>query len=511
MLWWQQQMLKQYLNFNEFKMNISKSIKTLSLLSFASLGLALNVIFIDAKAVSHNEKTENITIYGNSPDSWNHFYYRAANSKKGYAIITKSIDSELNQGNNELYIRNLPKQSLPSSFKLKNLGKKTELIEQQVALKGSIKKQLLEENIGKNVEVIVLEGSKARSYKGTLIEAKPHLILKQEGNLRIIKNFSSIIFSDKASAFDKNYVKLNLYSKEGDPLNAKYSYKTYGITWSAAYDIYLQDESDINDIKSKLIGWANIVNSTKIKVNDSNLKLVAGNIKQVIEQPKYRTMALSGTGIAESAAIDAAPATNFTQEKFSDQYIYKLARRVDISPNSHKKVKLFEDKTNLSLSKKYEMESYKTGNKVNIVLNIENKKDNGLGFAIPGGVYTVYAKDSNKSYEVIGEAKASHKKEKDNIELNIGSAFDISAKRNQIDTSYDKKRRRGKYTISIELENSKDVAVDIVVKELINNNNWKIAENSKPYNEIGENKVEFPLKLKANSTEKITYTVEYKW
>lgn len=482
-------------------------------LSFVLLAanLLFSFVILDAKAVTHNEKTEKITIYGNSSDSWHSNYRNFSNHNKGYAIITKSIDSELNQGSNELYIRNLPKQAIPSSFKIKNLGKKTELIEQQVALKGSIKDQLLEENIGKKVDVAAIEGSKTRSFSGTLVEFKPYIILKEDGRIRVIKNYSNIAFSNEGSNFDKNYVKLSLYSKEGDPLNAKYSYKTRGINWSAAYDIYLQDETDINDIKSKLVGWANIVNSTKIKISDSSIRLVAGNINQVMEEPKYRTMAMTGSGMAESAVMDTAQATNFTQEKFSDQYIYKISRRIDISPNSHKKIKLFEDKTNLSISKKYEMESFKTGNKINVILNIENKKDNGLGFAIPGGIYTVYAKSSNKSYEVIGEAKTSQKKEKDNIELNIGSAFDITAKRSQINTSYDKKKRKGKYTISIELENAKDTEAEVLVKEMINNKNWKIIENSKPYVEADENKIEFPVKLKAKSTENILYTVEYKW
>ncbi|HCR85233.1 MAG TPA: hypothetical protein DIV86_00990 [Alphaproteobacteria bacterium] len=479
--------------------------------------ISILVASVSIAAIAENadgQKTKSITIYGNSPQSWSYNWYSNYNSNvPGFAVITNSIEAELNQGNNEISIDNLPDEIEPSSIQLKKLSDDLQIIEQQISLKRSIQVDLLQNNIGREVEVVANEGSGAQVYKGVLLETNPRLVIKEDENrVRVINNYASISAFNAGAKPQSSSVKWLLFSKEGDPLNAEYNFKTSGINWSAQYGVFINDEKDDNKIKATLEGWANIVNATSFDVENSKLKLVAGNINQEVDQLQRPMM--RGVGSAEMAmdSMVAAPKSfSMNQQKLSDYYSFSIERDVSLPANSFKKIKLFDDKKNILLKKKYVFNGMSGSNRVDIVLTLENTMEKGLGLALAGGKYIAYTKDSKGGYETIGEAITEGKKEKDIIDLTIGSAFDVSARRTQTNEKYDNNRRQGSYSVVVELENSKDKEVVVNVAEQMNNQNWKIVDQTKIYEKLTENLISFPMKIPAKSKERLQFTVEYSW
>lgn len=483
--------------------------KNLFLLSL----LAISISIAAAAATNSTQKTKSITIYGNSPQTWNYNWYRNYNNNvPGFAVITNSIDSEMNQGENEVFVRDLPEQIDPSSIKLNKLSPDVSIIEQQISLKRSIQGDLLQNSIGQSVEVVTNEGSGAQVYKGTLLEISPRIVIKEDDKVRVINSYSSISAKDSDAKPQNTYSKWLLYSKEGDNLNAEYSFKTTGINWSAEYVLYLTEDKSDDKLKATLEGWANIANSTNFDVEKASLKLVAGDINQEndnVTQPMMMRNAVMAEGAADMAM--APKSFSATQQKMSDLYSFTIERGISLPSNSFKKIRLFDDKRNVFLTRKYIFNGFNGTNKVDVVLNMENTSDKGLGMALAGGKYVVYTKDATGNYDTIGEAVVEGKKEKDLIELNIGSAFDVSAKRYQTNEKYDNNKRFGAYRVTIELENSKTKEVMVSVKEQLNNQNWKILNETKNYLKINENMVMFPVKIAAKSKETLQFDVEYSW
>jgi hypothetical protein len=486
--------------------------KNLLFLTISSLMVSSVAVY--AFAANFTEKTKSITIYGNSPQTWeNNWYYNYDANSQGFAIINNILDVELNQGKNEVFIKDLPDEISPASIVLKNLDKKTELMEQQVGLKTSLNSLLLEQNIGKEIEVTANEGSKTQIYKGVLIETTPNIVIKEEDKVRVINSYSNLVLSEINTRPSKNYIKWLLFSKEGDQVSAEYSYKTAGINWSAMYNVFINDDENDDEVKLKIESWANILNSTKINIEDATLKLIAGNVNQaedVSSPPPPPMPMLAMVADMPSSEMRAKGSFAMREENFSDYHAYAIDRKISITANSYKKIKLSDDKNNITASKKYTLDS-NLGDRVNIVLNIENSKDNGLGVPFPGGKYIVYAKDKSGDFENIGEAKNNHKKDKDVISLNVGSAFDITAKRNRYDVRSDYEKRHGSYSVVIEIENLKEKEVLVTAKEHIGEQNWKIINENIPYVKIDENTVEFPVKVPAKYKGKIQYSVEHSW
>ncbi len=127
---------------------------------------------------------------------------------------------------------------------------------------------------------------------------------------------------------------------------------------------------------------------------------------------------------------------------------------------------------------------------------------------LPKGIVRVYKKDLDGQLQFIGEDQIDHTKTEDNIELLLGNAFDVTGERTQTDYQNISKGV-DRYSYNIKLENQKDTAVTVKVKEHLYGD-WEILKNSQPFEKKNANDIEFTVNVPAKGTAEVTYTAQIK-
>src|SRR5271156_3337829 len=107
------------------------------------------------------------------------------------------------------------------------------------------------------------------------------------------------------------------------------AYLTENMNWKADYVLTVTRDEKAADLD----GWVTLTNNSGVAYGNAKLQLVAGEIHQV--------QAGVGRGMAKAMiASEAAPASQFAQESFSEYHLYSLERRTSIQNNESKQISL---------------------------------------------------------------------------------------------------------------------------------------------------------------------------
>jgi hypothetical protein len=298
-----------------------------------------------------------------------------------------------------------------------------------------------------------------------------------------------------------------LDNRQEKPREIEASYLTDGISWRADYVVTL----DADDRKADLAGWVTIDNKSGATYRDARLKLVAGEINRVQEEPVYREKTVR--------MAMAAPAPEFKEEGFFEYHIYTLQRSSTIRDNQTKQISLM---TADGIPVKKELVLKGVGNyyrgpygdgdvkqKVGVYVEMENRQQNRLGMPLPKGVIRVYKRDSDGSLQFIGEDAVDHTPVDEKIRIKVGEAFDIVASRKQTDW---KKIASDSYEAAFEitLRNHKKEAVTVKVVETVPGD-WTMLDSSLPYTKSGAFAAEFLVPVPKNGETKLTYRVRMRY
>jgi hypothetical protein len=223
----------------------------------------------------------------------------------------------------------------------------------------------------------------------------------------------------------------------------------------------------------------------------------------------------------------AAPA--FAEKAFGDYHLYTLQRTTTLKNNETKQVELMSA-AKVPLRKVYRYdgagglgywggEGYSdpsygvdTGDsKVSVVLELDNNEKSGMGMPLPAGKIRVYKRDDDGSQEFLGEDTLDHTPKDETLKVKVGNAFDVKGERKQ--TNFVNPTSRSiEETFQITVKNHKKQEVTVrVVEHLYRYSNWKITENSAPFEKQDSRTVEFPVKVPADGKTVVTYTVKYTW
>ena len=366
---------------------------------------------------------------------------------------------------------------------------------------------LLNRYLDKSVSVSV-KGSGAD--KGNLVNGT--LLAARDNNL-IIKNDSGMIEIISESSIDN----ISLKQLPGDLVTkptlvwlaqsetkgeerCQVTYTTSDISWKADYSAILNDAENALDIS----GWVTIDNKSGAAYRDAKIKLIAGDVRRIeAPQPPREMQAYRATGM-----VAGAPA--FEEKPFMEYHIYTLGRLSTINNNQTKQIEFINPVQNIPAKKIYLYERDKNDKKVQIKFEFENKKEYGLGIALPKGKVRVFKRDTDGSLEFVGEDLIDHTPKDEKLSLYIGDAFDIAVEYKAIDQKVDRRTRWDKH--SIELRNRKDSAVTVFVDEKFPSwVNWKIDESTHPNVKKNATTARFTVEIAANSTATLEYSATQKW
>ncbi len=288
------------------------------------------------------------------------------------------------------------------------------------------------------------------------------------------------------------------------------SYLTNGINWRADYVVTLNDK----DTKADLSGWVTIDNKSGATYNDAKIKLVAGDVNRVREEPEYRDRMLR---MAKAEAMPAAP--QFKEEEFFEYHIYTLQRPSTIKENQTKQISLVTaDSIPVRKELLYRGAAYyyynrygeaMTNQKVGVFIEIENKKDHNLGIPLPKGTVRVYKQDSEGSLQFVGEDSIDHTPKDEKVRIKLGEAFDVVGSRKQTDW---KKIASDTYEAAFEisLRNHKKEDVMVKVIEPIPGD-WTMLSSSHAYKKSEAFTAEFILPVSKDKETKLTYRVRMRF
>jgi hypothetical protein len=187
-----------------------------------------------------------------------------------------------------------------------------------------------------------------------------------------------------------------------------------------------------------------------------------------------------------------------------------LQRPSTVNNNQTKQIEFISPVLNVPAKKIYLYERDKNDKKVQVKFEFANKKENGLGIALPKGRVRVFKKDTDDSLEFVGEDLIDHTPKDEKLSLYIGDVFDIAVEYKLVDSKVATRLRWEKH--SIEFRNRKDSPVTVFVDEKFPDwVNWKIDESSHPYVKKDATTARFTVDIAADSNVTVEYSATQKW
>jgi len=364
--------------------------------------------------------------------------------------------------------------------------------------------KILAKYIDRDIQLI---GDNNEIIEGNLLSASNSQIVlrKKDGGLLMLPSLTGYrlsVGSLPEGLITKPTLLWMVHSPESGKQDVEISYQTSGMNWHAEYVVVLNKD----DSKLDLNSWVSIENNSGTTFKNAKLKLVAGDLNLVKNQ-NQNVYASPELYLRKSEIAG----DQFQEKAFFEYHIYNLKRPTTLAQNETKQISLFEAQ-NIQVHKKYLYSNNyrnRTGQqKVAVIVEFENSKENSLGVPMPKGKIRVYKSDG-ESNEFIGEDMIDHTPKMEKIKLKIGDAFDILAE----ETQTDHKKISDKVfedTYKITLKNRKEENVAVQVDRRLGLN-WEILKSSLPFKKDDARNISFQVPVKKNSETELTYTVRYSY
>ncbi len=291
-------------------------------------------------------------------------------------------------------------------------------------------------------------------------------------------------------------------AKEAGNKLCQVTYTTEQINWKADYSAVLSD----NETSLDFSGWVTIDNKSGATYKDAALKLIAGDVRRVkAPQPTW-----GGRGDLYAMRVKTE-GLGFEEKAFMEYHMYTLGRKSTINNNQVKQIEFIEPATGVAAKKLFIYDRQENAEKMQVKIEFVNTKENKLGIALPKGKVRVFKKDpADESLEFVGEDEIDHTPRKEKLLLYIGNAFDIVPEYKLVDSKHGRRTRTE--THQVELRNRKDEPIEVCVDEkFMRWANWKVLEKSHDYEKHDAYTARFKVKIPADSTETIKYTVRQWW
>jgi hypothetical protein len=295
-------------------------------------------------------------------------------------------------------------------------------------------------------------------------------------------------------------------------------YFTQGGGWSASYEVILAGR----DAPARIMGRA-VVQGGRLSIKDAELQLLAGQVNVASAAEGYQPRA-EAMMVARKVAGAAPPA----EQKVGEFHLYTLPGRTSLEPGLISTVALFEP-TTAKVTRSFQvvgqipywggLPQYGEEDEVpvSVTYSVLRPRKTDLGDRpLPGGVVRLYEPDSAGRLQLIGESATDHSPAGEDLRLNAGTAFDLTAKR--VQTNYATRRdsiggawrtiATADYRVS--LQNAGDQAATV---EVIENRGgeWAVVSSSIKGEKLSSTRTVFRVPVPARGKATLTYRVRVIW
>jgi hypothetical protein len=423
---------------------------------------------------------------------------------QNFGLVKDVRTLQLERGRQELRIDDVAAFIDPTSVHFKALDHPGEVVvfEQNYKYDIADAERLLSRYLNQTVTVLMKEGS---NREGTLLSYDgASLVLSADKGAAIV-NRAEVrdiqLGSVPGGLVVKPTLVWTLESGRSGSERAEVSYLTDNISWHAEYVAVVNEKETGLDLN----GWVSLDNRSGAAYENAKLKLVAGDVRRV--PPPMMPVAQDMRMMREEALAGKA-APEFQERGFFEYHIYELDQPATVADRETKQLALFPA-ASAAVTKVLTYDGARMPQNVQVRLEFENSKANGLGMALPAGKVRVFKEDEDGALEFAGEDAVDHTPRDEKVRLYLGNAFDLVGERKR--TNYEELGERSREeSFEIELRNHKDEAVVVTVVEHLYGE-WRITASSHDYKKKDAETVEFQVPVPANQNVKVTYTARMKW
>lgn len=294
-------------------------------------------------------------------------------------------------------------------------------------------------------------------------------------------------------------------------------YFTGGAQWGASYQLVIARG------QARVTGMA-VINSQSLRAEDAEVQLLAGavNRAQPQEPPRPKAMRADVQGFAVAGAAEAS------EERVGEFHLYTLPGRSTILLGTATSVALFAPAT-APVERSYVVRGQlpiwgfipqqpeEMPVPVEVFYTVKRARKTDFGDRpLPAGTARVFQADSAGRQQLVGEAALQHTPAGQDLRLDAGTAFDLTARRTQ--TSYTTRRDSSKAGIrtivnadySVALANATDSAVTIEVREE-RAGEWSVVSSSVPAEKVSATVTRFRVAVPARGQATLTYRIRATW
>ncbi len=503
---------------------------------FTSVLFAVGVSFAAMAVAQEAEQDHSLTVYSRlSPGAVDARVFQRQISNPdyrqnvpGYAIVRTRAPLELPDGVGRVDFTDVAAGLDPTTVKFESLTDPdgTRVLQQDFLFDLASTDQMLQRYLEQTIEVQLLAGERTEVITGRLLAAREGDLLietENEGVVSVAAGPRNIRFPELADGLlTRPTLRWEVSAEESGEHEVQVTYETLGMTWWTDYTL-VQDDEDGYSLE--LSAWVSLINQTGEGFENAGLKLVAGDVNRAAAaRPVVHSRA---TMVMESAA-----APSFSEQAIFEYHLYTLDRRVDLPDRSLTQLELFPDVrgvpcertlrvpaalgTLYGSSNAYITPQYPIGRPradVNVFLAFQNDEEAGLGVPMPRGRMRVSRRDPNDgALEFIGEDNVDHTPRREEIELALGTAFDVVVERRQADFAWSKAERWIEETIEVTLRNRKRVDEIVEVDETLYRwSNWRLIDASHEFEKLDAARVRFRVPVPADEEVVLRYVARYEW
>jgi hypothetical protein len=414
------------------------------------------------------------------------------------ALVKETRSAELPQGVGEFSFTGVPASIDPTSVRLHAKGGNLEVLEQNYRFDLVSREKLLERYLDESARIVTKHD---KLHEGVLKTAAGSIVLETEAGVVLLESdeIADITLPEiPEGLITRPTLVWKLDNGGSASRELDIAYLTGGLAWHAEYVAAVDSE----DKRMSLSGWVSLENHSGATYENAHLKVVAGDVHRAT-QPVFREK------VFMAAEADMMARGGFEERTFFEYHLYDLGRTTTLADREVKQIQLMTDR-DVPVKKVYVYEPTLGNDKVQVKLEFENTKENGLGIPLPGGKFRVYREDKDRSLEFAGEDWIDHTARDEEVSTFLGNAFDLVGERNELE-SHRISDRAFERKVEIKLRNRKEEgSVTIQVKEHPGGD-WRVLESSHPHTKPKAQDLEFEVPVPKGEEVVVTYRVRVEY
>lgn len=447
-----------------------------------------------------------VTIYRSDGDG----LFEAGNQPvaDGHAIVHEQRALSLTGGRQTVVIDGLPTM-LDTEAVAIDFGGAARVLGQRVMSAGD--GGLLAAHRGESVQVFGTDGKPLADGTLVAIDGNGVGVRGANGRVSYVRDYARVEFAE-GSGLPGSTLQVALDGKAG-AAPATLTYPTSGLGWRAAYSALLLGN---DGCRLRLDALASIANRSGRDYAGAKLKLIAGspNFAKYDRGPRVMMM-------KAQAAPAPAPEGMPEQSSLGDYRSYAIDGSLDLPDASVTQVPLYAG-SELACERRWLYESGNAWFPAKPMLERDAWQNGGgpvqsqLLFVaaenLPAGNLRVLTRDKDGRSELLGENRIADVAKGRDVQVQLGTAFDLAAKRERTAFEIDRGARRMDEGFRITLTNTGEYARTITVREHPNRwRGWALASSSQKPDQQTPDLLEFRVAVPANGKAVLDYSVRYNW